>query len=364
MTMTSPATIRNTTGRGRLFESILDTVGDTPVVRVNNVGTAHATIYVKAEFFNPAASVKDRLALNIIEEGERSGALKPGQTVVEATSGNTGIGLAMVCAQKGYPLVVTMADSFSIERRKLMRMLGAKVVLTPRAQKGTGMYQKALELAEANGWFLARQFETQANAAIHESTTAREIINDFAGSRLDYFVTGYGTGGTVVGVARVLRRERPETRIILSEPANARMVGSGKRQERTADGAPAASHPAWEPHPIQGWAPDFIPNILQEAIEKSLYDQLIAVAGPEGMKWAKALAQKEGIFTGVSGGATFAVARQVAETAPAGSVILCMLPDTGERYMTSPLFDEINAEMDEAETALSRSTPSAQYAEA
>ncbi len=362
--MTSPTTIRKTAGRGRLFESILDTVGDTPVVRVNNVGPAHATIYVKAEFFNPAASVKDRLALNIIEEGERSGALKPGQTVVEATSGNTGIGLAMVCAQKGYPLVVTMADSFSIERRKLMRMLGAKVVLTPRAQKGTGMYQKAVELAEANGWFLARQFETQANAAIHELTTAREIINDFAGSRLDYFVTGYGTGGTVVGVARVLRRERPETRIILSEPANAQMVGSGKPQERTADGAPTASHPAWEPHPIQGWAPDFIPNILQEAIDKALYDQLIPIAGAEGMKWAKALAQKEGIFTGVSGGSTFAVARQIAETAPAGSVILCMLPDTGERYMTSPLFDGINAEMDEGEIALSRSTPSAQYAEA
>jgi cysteine synthase A len=364
MKMTSPTNIRSTAGRGRLFESILDTVGDTPVVRVNNIGAAHTTMYVKAEFFNPAASVKDRLALNIIEEGERSGALKPGQTVVEATSGNTGIGLAMVCAQKGYPLVVTMADSFSIERRKLMRMLGAKVVLTPRAQKGTGMYQKAVELAEANGWFLARQFETKANAAIHESTTAREIINDFAGSRLDYFVTGYGTGGTVVGVARVLRRERPETRIILSEPANAQMVGSGKPQERTADGAPAASHPAWEPHPIQGWAPDFIPNILQEAIDKSLYDQLIPIAGAGGMKWAKALAQKEGIFTGVSGGSTFAVARQIAEVAPAGSVILCMLPDTGERYMTSPLFDGINAEMDEEETALSRSTPTAQFTEA
>ena len=223
------------------------------------------------------------------------------------------------------------------------------------------MYQKAVELAEANGWFLARQFETKANAAIHESTTAREIINDFAGSRLDYFVTGYGTGGTVVGVARVLRRERPETRIILSEPANAQMVGSGTRQERTADGAPAASHPAWEPHPIQGWAPDFIPYILQEAIDKSLYDQLIPIAGPDGMRWAKALAQKEGIFTGISGGATFAVARQIAEAAPAGSVILCMLPDTGERYMTSPLFDGINAEMDEEETALSRSTPTAQF---
>ncbi|MER9868778.1 pyridoxal-phosphate dependent enzyme [Mesorhizobium sp. M0136] len=353
--------IRTTAGRGRLFDSILDTVGDTPVIRINNLGPDHATIYVKAEFFNPAASVKDRLALNIIEEGERSGALKPGQTVVEATSGNTGIGLAMVCAQKGYPLVVTMADSFSIERRKLMRMLGAKVVLTPRAQKGFGMYTKAVELAEANGWFLARQFETKANAAIHEATTAREIIHDFAGSRLDCFVTGYGTGGTVAGVGHVLRRERPETRIVLAEPANAQLIGSGKPQQRGAGGAPAASHPAFEPHPIQGWTPDFIPDVLQEAIDTSLYDEVVPIAGPEGMKWAKALAQKEGIFTGISGGATFAVARQIAEKALPGSVILCMLPDTGERYMTTPLFDGIEAEMDAEETALSQSTPGCQF---
>ena len=358
------ASTRTTTGRGRLFASVLETIGDTPVIRINNLRPAHATIYVKAEFFNPAASVKDRLALNIIEEGERSGMLKPGQTVVEATSGNTGIGLAMVCAQKGYPLVVTMADSFSIERRKLMRMLGAKVVLTPRAQKGFGMYQKAAELAKANGWFLARQFETSANAAIHEATTAREIINDFAGSTLDYFVTGYGTGGTVVGVARVLRRERPDTRIVLSEPMNAQLIGSGKPQERGPDGAPAASHPAFEPHPIQGWTPDFIPDVLQEAIDRHLYDDLVPVAGPEGIKWAKALAQKEGIFTGISGGSTFAVAHKVAETAPAGSVILCMLPDTGERYMTTPMFDGIEAEMNEEELALSRSTPGFQFPEA
>ena len=301
--MPKEAAIRTTAGRGRLFDSILDTVGDTPTIRVNNLAPDHATIYVKAEFFNPASSVKDRLALNIIEEGERSGTLKPGQTVVEATSGNTGIGLAMVCAQKGYPLVVTMADSFSIERRKLMRMLGAKVVLTPRALKGFGMYMKAVELAEANGWFLARQFETKANADIHEATTAREIINDFAGSRLDFFVTGYGTGGTVVGVGRVLRRERPETKIILSEPANAQLIGSGKPQERGRDHAPAASHPAFEPHPIQGWTPDFIPYVLQEAIDASLYDEVVPIAAAEGIKWAKALAQKEGIFTGISGGA-------------------------------------------------------------
>ena len=220
------SSILSTAGRGRLFDSVIDTVGDTPTIRINNLGVADRTIYAKAEFFNPAASVKDRLALNIIEEGERSGALKPGQTVVEATSGNTGIGLAMVCAQKGYPLVVTMADSFSVERRKLMRMLGAKVVLTPRAFKGFGMYRKAVELAEANGWFLAHQFETKANADIHEATTAREIIGDFAGKRLDVFVTGYGTGGTVVGVGRVLRRERPNVRIVLSEPSNASLVAS------------------------------------------------------------------------------------------------------------------------------------------
>ncbi len=254
--------IRTTQGRGRLFESVIETIGDTPAIRINNLAPSHVTIYAKAEFFNPAASVKDRLAISIIEEAERSGTLRPGQTVVEATSGNTGIGLAMVCAQKGYPLVVTMADSFSIERRKLMRMLGAKVVLTPRAAKGFGMYQKAAELAQANGWFLAHQFETPANAAIHETTTAREIINDFAGSRLDYFVTGYGTGGTVAGVGRVLRRERPETRIVLSEPANAQLLGSHAAQPRNSDNSPAASHPAFEPHPIQGWTPDFIPLVL------------------------------------------------------------------------------------------------------
>jgi cysteine synthase A len=360
--MAAPTSTRTTAGRGRLFDSILDTIGDTPAIRVNNLGPDHATIYVKAEFFNPAASVKDRLALNIIEEGERSGALRPGQTVVEATSGNTGIGLAMVCAQKGYPLVVTMADSFSVERRKLMRMLGAKVVLTPRAEKGFGMYRKAVELAEANGWFLARQFETEANAAIHEATTAREIVNDFAGSRLDAFVTGYGTGGTLVGVARVLRRERPETRIVLSEPANAQLLGSGQKQERTTGGAPSASHPAFEPHPIQGWTPDFIPNVLQEAVDGRLYDEIMPVTGPDGMKWAKALAQKEGIFTGISGGASFAVAHRLAEASAPGSVILCMLPDTGERYMSTPLFDGIEAEMNEEETALSRSTPGLQFA--
>ncbi|MEM7123024.1 MAG: cysteine synthase A [Pseudomonadota bacterium] len=349
--------IRTTNGRGRRFDSVLDTIGDTPVIRVNNLGPDNVTMYVKAEAFNPAASVKDRLAVNIIEAAERNGTLKPGQTVVEATSGNTGIGLAMVCAQKGYPLVVTMADSFSIERRKLMRMLGAKVVLTPRAQKGFGMYQKAAELAEANGWFLARQFETEANADIHEATTAREILADFDGERLDYFVTGYGTGGTLSGVGRVLRKERPETKIILTEPANAQLVGSGYVNKRGADGSPAESHPNFEPHPIQGWTPDFIPHVLQESLDSGFYDELIPVPGPEGIKWARDLAAKEGIFTGISGGSTFAVGVQVAEKAEPGSVILVMLPDTGERYMSTPLFEEIGEDMDEEELALSKSTP-------
>ena len=355
--MPASSRVRTTDGRGRLFDSVLDTVGDTPCIRVNNLAPKNVRVYVKAEAFNPAASVKDRLAVNIIEAAERNGTLKPGQTVVEATSGNTGIGLAMVCAQKGYPLVVTMADSFSIERRRLMRLLGAKVVLTPRAAKGFGMYQKALELANANGWFLARQFETDANAEIHEATTAREIINDFKGERLDYFVTGYGTGGTVTGVARVLRRERPETKIVLTEPANAQLVGSRKAQPRNADGSPGKSHEAFEPHPIQGWTPDFIPLVLQETIDKAYYDELIPITGAEAVKWARALAQKEGIFCGISSGATFGVAMRVAEKAQPGSVILAMLPDTGERYLTTPLFEGIAEDMDEEERAISKSTP-------
>jgi cysteine synthase A len=355
--MTTSKGIRTTKGRGRLYDSIVDTIGDTPCIRVNHIAPKNVRLYVKAEFFNPAASVKDRLAINIIEAAEREGRLKPGQTVVEATSGNTGIGLAMVCAQKGYPLVVTMADSFSVERRKLMRMYGAKVVLTPRAQKGLGMYMKAVELAQKNGWFLAHQFETKDNADIHESTTAREILADFKGDRLDYFVSGYGTGGTVTGVGRVLRKERPETKIILSEPANAQLVGSGKAQERGADGSPAVSHPAFEPHPIQGWTPDFIPLVLQEAIDRKLYDELIPVSGADGMKWAIALAQKEGILTGVSGGSTLAISMKIAETAAPGTVILCMLPDTGERYLSTPLFEAIPEGMTDEEMAISKSTP-------
>lgn len=348
---------RITNGQGRLYDSIIDTIGNTPCIRINKLAPQGVRLYVKVEAFNPAASVKDRLAISIIEEAEKRGDLKPGQTVVEATSGNTGIGLAMVCATKGYPLVVTMADSFSIERRKLMRFLGAKVVLTPRAQKGFGMYKKAVELAEANRWFLAHQFETKDNADIHENTTAREIIADFAGERLDYWVTGYGTGGTVTGVARVLRRERPETKIILSEPANAQIVGSGHIQQRDADGSPAVSHPHFEPHPIQGWTPDFIPLVLQESIDNKLFDELIPVAGAAGIEWSRKLAAQEGIFTGISGGSSFAVAIQIAQQAEPGSVILCMLADTGERYLSSPLFEGISEDMTEEEVALSKSTP-------
>jgi len=348
---------RTTEGRGKLYDCVLDTVGNTPCIRINQLAPTGVNVYVKAEFFNPASSVKDRLAVSIIEEAEKSGALKPGQTVVEATSGNTGIGLAMVCAAKGYPLVITMADSFSIERRKLMRFLGAKVVLTPRAEKGLGMYRKAQELAEANGWFFARQFETEANALIHENTTANEILADFADRSLDYLVTGYGTGGTVTGVARVLRQKSPDTKIILSEPANAQLIASGQEQERTDEGSPAVSHSAFEPHPIQGWTPDFIPLVLQEAIDNKFYDELLPVAGADGIEWSMKLAQKEGIFTGISGGSTFAIAMDIAADAKPGANILCMLPDTGERYLSSPLFESIAEVMSDDEIALSLSTP-------
>ena len=349
--------VRQTNGRGQKYDSVLDTVGDTPCIRINRIAPKNVSVYVKFEAFNPAGSVKDRLALSIIEAAEKDGRLKPGQTVVEATSGNTGIGLAMVCAAKGYPLVVTMADSFSVERRRLMRFLGAKVVLTPRTAKGFGMYQKAKELAEANDWFLASQFETPDNADIHENTTAREILADFQGERLDYFVTGYGTGGTVSGVGRVLRKERPETKLILTEPANAAIVSSGYVNTRNDDHQPTEGHPNFEPHPIQGWTPDFIPWVLQEAIDNGYYDEMLPVAGPEGIAWSRRLAAEEGIFTGISGGSTFAVAMKVAENAPDGAVILAMLPDTGERYLSTPLFEGIPEDMSEEEAAISTSTP-------
>ena len=348
---------RTTEGRGQLYNSILDTIGNTPCVKINSLAPAGVDIYVKAEFFNPAGSVKDRLAISIIEEAERSGQLKPGQTVVEATSGNTGVGLAMVCAAKGYPFVATMPTSVSIERRKLMRFFGAKVILTPKADKAMGCYLKAIELAEANGWFLARQFETDANAKIHENTTAREILADFSDSHLDYWVTGYGTGGTFAGVAKVLREKRPETKIILSEPINAPLIESGMAQERNANGSPSISHPAFQPHMVQGWTPDFIPQVLQESIDAKRFDELLPIDAKEGIEASKMLAQKEGIFTGISGGCTFAVGLQIAQTAAPGTVILCMLADTGERYLSSPLFEDVAEEMNADELALSDSTP-------
>ena len=342
---------------GRKFDSILDTVGNTPIVRINNLAPPDRNLFVKIEAFNPLGSVKDRLALGVIEAAEKSGALKPGQTVVEATSGNTGIGLAMVCAQKGYPLVVTMAESFSVERRKLMRFLGAKVVLTPAAEKGTGMVNKAYELAETHGWFLTRQFENEANPDMHSRTTAREIVDAFEGEALDYWVTGFGTGGTLKGVARVLEKERPDTRIIVCEPADAPMLTSGARQERKSDGAPAASHPAFKPHPMQGWSPDFIPKLTGDAVDMGLIDRIITVAGPDALRCGRDLASKEGIFVGISAGATVAGALKVCEEAPRGATILCMLPDTGERYLSTPLFGGIEADMNEAELEISRSTP-------
>jgi cysteine synthase A len=342
------------------FNNILETVGNTPVVKINRLAPAGVNLYVKIEAFNPLGSVKDRLALGVIEAAERDGSLKPGQTVVEATSGNTGIGLAMVCAQKGYPLVLTMSESFSVERRRLMRFLGAKVILTPAPLSAGGMVEKANELAAANGWFLTRQFENEANPDYHSKTTAREIVNDFAGEKLDFWITGFGTGGTLKGVGRVLRKERPETRIIVCEPEAAPMLTDGSEQARRPDGSSAARHSAWKPHPMQGWSPDFVPKITGDAVADGLIDQLLTISGPEAMKYSKELAQKEGIFVGITSGATFAGALKIAAGAPAGSTILCMLPDTGERYLSTPLFAEVPADMTEEEMALSLSTPSAQ----
>lgn len=338
------------------FANILETVGKTPVVKINNIAPKNVNLYVKIEAFNPLGSVKDRLALGIIEDAEKKGVLKPGQTVAEATSGNTGIGLAMVCAAKGYPLVVTMAESFSVERRRLMRFLGAKVILTPAPEGGTGMVRKINELAKKNGWFLTRQFENEANADYHSRTTAREIVNDFAGERLDYWVTGFGTGGTLKGVGRVLAKERPEVKVILSEPADAPMVTSKTPQERNTDGSPKSRHPSWKPHPIQGWSPDFIPKLTGDAVDMDLVDQVITIPAPQAMQCAKQLAQKEGIFVGVSAGATFAAALEVAKDAPKGATILAMLPDTGERYLSTPLFADILAEMNAEEIAIAATT--------
>jgi cysteine synthase A len=343
------------------FDNILGTVGNTPVVRINKLAPAGIDLYVKIEAFNPLGSVKDRLALGVIEDAERTGALQPGQTVVEATSGNTGIGLAMVCAQKGYPLVVTMAESFSIERRKLMRFLGAKVILTPAPQRGLGMVKKANELAQKNGWFLTRQFDNEANADMHSRTTAQEILRDFEGGPLDYWVTGFGTGGTLKGVSRVLAKERPETKIIVCEPDVAAMLSSGTPQPRNPDGSASASHPAWTPHPQQGWSPDFIPKLAQDAIDTQRIHQVLRIENAEAMRWSRELATQEGIFVGISSGATFAGALRIAAEAPQGSAILCMLPDTGERYLSTPLFTDVAIDMTPEELEISLSTPAAQF---
>ena len=342
------------------YANILETVGNTPVVRINKLGPPGINLYVKIEAFNPLGSVKDRLALGIIEDAERTGALKPGQTVVEATSGNTGIGLAMVCAQKGYPLVVTMAESFSIERRKLMRFLGAKVVLTPAPARGLGMLNKAIELSEKNGWFLTRQFTNEANADFHSKTTAQEILRDFADGPLDYWVTGFGTGGTLKGVARVLADKRPETKVVVCEPDVAPMLSSGIPQPSNADGSPSASHPSWTPHPQQGWSPDFIAKLVQDAADAYKIDQILRIPNADAMKWSQELAKKEGIFVGISSGATFSGALRVAAAAPRGSTILCMLPDTGERYLSTPLFADVPVDMTPEEMEISLSTPTAQ----
>jgi cysteine synthase A len=304
-----------------IYDSILGTIGRTPIVRINRLAPKHTTIYVKCESFNPASSVKDRLAIAIIEDAERTGALKPGQTVVEATSGNTGIALAMVCAAKGYPFVATMAESFSIERRKIMRMLGARVILTPAAERGVGMVKKAAELAKKHGWFLANQFENPANPAYHRQTTGAEIVSDFAGRRLDFFVTGWGTGGTLTGAGEVVKLARPETKVIAAEPAVAALLS----------GSPFASHK------IQGWTPDFVPGVLNRKVP----DRIVTVADQEAIDASRALAKSEGIFCGISSGATFAAAVKVANEAPPGSAILAMLPDTGERYLSTPLFEGV-----------------------
>lgn len=310
-----------------IYNNILETIGKTPVIRLNRIGPDHVNLFVKVESFNPLASVKDRLALGIINDAEKRGLLKPGQTVIEATSGNTGIALAMVCAVKGYPFVATMADSFSIERRKIMRGLGAKVILTPAAERGTGMVKKAEELAETYGWFLTRQFENEANPEYHRNTTGPEILSDFSGQRLDYWVTGYGTGGTMTGAGEVLKLARPDLKIVATEPAAAALLAGND----------------WAPHKIQGWTPDFIPAVLN----REIYDELIPVSDDRAIEVSRDLAANEGIFTGISSGATLAAALDVADRAAKGSVILAMLPDTGERYLSTPLFEGVNEGSDD-----------------
>jgi cysteine synthase A len=339
------------------YDNILDTIGHTPLIRINKLAPDGVNLYAKVESFNPMGSVKDRMARAIIEDAEARGLLRPGQTVIEATSGNTGIGLAMVCAQKGYPLVVTMAESFSVERRKLLRFLGARVVLTPAAEKGTGMLNKAVELAEKHGYFLCRQFDNPVNADVHTRTTAREIIDDFANEQLDYFVSGFGTGGTLTGVARALRPAFPGLKVVAAEPDNSPILASGIPQARNADGAVSESHPLFRPHLMQGWAPDFISGLTEQAVREGLIDEIVPVAGGEALRNARELASREGIFCGITSGATLAAAIEIAKRARPGSNIVCMLPDTGERYLSTPLFEHIGEAMTDEEMAISCSTP-------
>jgi len=341
------------------YEDITATIGRTPVVRVGGLGPASVNLFVKLEARNPGGSVKDRLALGVIDAAERAGALKPGQTVIEATSGNTGIGLAVVCAQRGYPLVVVMAESFSIERRKLMRFLGAKVVLTPAAEKGSGMVAKAKELADAHGWFLTRQFDNEANADIHSRTTAVEILEDFADIGLDYWVTGFGTGGTLKGVSRVLKERSPKTRVVVCEPDNSPIFGSSIRIPFPADGVPKESHPLFRPHPVQGWSPDFVPKLADDA--RPWVDEIRPIDGREALDLARRIAREHGILTGTSGGATLAGALAVCRDAAPGSNVLAMLPDTGERYLSTPLFEDIAIDMTPEELEISRSTPRCRF---
>ncbi|KAL7520609.1 hypothetical protein ACHAWX_005328 [Stephanocyclus meneghinianus] len=346
-------------GFGPPLNNISETIGNTPMVKISDrICPEGRTIYAKCEFFNPLSSVKDRLALSIIEAAERDGSLKPGQTVVEATSGNTGIAVAMMCAQRGYPCVITMAEPFSIERRKLMRMLGAKVIVTPKAGKGTGMVEKAKELAEKHGWFLCHQFETDANWKIHFETIGPEICNDMKGMNFDYWVTGYGTGGTFHGAGKYIKEHSPGTKIILAEPGAANLIRSGIKTTRNDDGTPASSHPAFKPHPIQGWTPDFIPLVLEKGLDQCIQDKVIDIPDDIAIQTSIALAKNEGILTGISCGATMWAAVETAKNAPEGSVIVAMLPDTGERYLSTPLFSEILEEMNEEELEIARSTPS------
>ena len=338
-----------------IYDHVSELIGRTPVVRLRKLAPPGLNLFAKVESMNPGGSVKDRLALGVIEAAERSGELKPGQTIVEATSGNTGIGLAMVCAQRGYPLVIVMSEAFSIERRKLMRFYGTRVVLTPAVETGVGMLAKAKELADAHGWFMTRQFENEANADIHSRTTAVEIVDDFAAIGLDYWVTGFGTGGTLKGVARVLKEQSPRTRIVAVEADNSPIFASGMKQAWPPDGLPTRSHPMARPHPIQGIGPDFIPKLVEDA--RRLVDRLVPVNGADALRWSHELAEKEGLLTGISSGATIAAAMKLADIAEPGANILCMLPDTGERYLSTPLYQDIEPNMSAEEIAISKSTP-------